>query len=365
MVNGNRIRQARELRAFTQHDLASHIGVNQSLIAQIEAGYKQPSQAVLESIAFRTGFPVQFFFQNDGPEFPLGSLLFRSHSSMGSQQRIQSWRYAEILNETIDRLSTHLEWRAIRLKRLKADPIKAAIATRSELGLSPDRPISNLTTTIEKAGVWVFVIPLDMEKSDAFSAWVGEEPCKPMVFLSSQRTGDRVRFSIAHELGHLVIHSSHQKEFREIEREANIFASEFLLPTEAMRIELVPPINLNKLARLKPKWGVSMQTLIQRAREMEAISQRQCHYLFQQINKLGWRKREPENLDIPIERPKTINKISELIYGFPLNTKKMASDLAYTPALINELVETGKSASKKLKEEANLSVESILKRREN
>src|SRR5690242_15131605 len=99
MINGERLRQARELHGFTQTELAERVQVEQSLIAQIEGGKKQPSERILEAIALATGFPPSFFKQMNGLDFPAGSLLFRAHAFVGKLQRAQAHRYAEVRSE--------------------------------------------------------------------------------------------------------------------------------------------------------------------------------------------------------------------------------------------------------------------------
>jgi len=71
-VNGDRVKQARELRAWTLDDLASRVGVKASAISQIESGLTQPTPAHLQAIALQTGFPPAFFRQPTVVDFPLG-----------------------------------------------------------------------------------------------------------------------------------------------------------------------------------------------------------------------------------------------------------------------------------------------------
>lgn len=338
MINGERIRQARELRGVTQQELAEQVGVNQSAIAQFEAGRTQPSLAVLQSISFTIGFPASFFQQENGPEFPLGSLLFRAHANISAQKKNQAWRYGELLNEVAEKMASRIEPRPLRLSRLSEDPITAARTTRSHLGLSPDRPIPNLTMLLERAGVSIFCVPIDLDERDAYSGWAGHDLNKPLIVMSSGRPGDRWRFSVAHELGHLVMHWSHRGEARELEEEANRFAGEFLLPESAMRIDLLPPVTLMSLAKLKPKWGVSIQTLMRRAKDLQIISPRRYQYLYQQLGAHGWRTKEPANLDIPLEQPRAFRKTAEVLYGFPIDTRKMAEELSFATSFVNELL---------------------------
>jgi len=77
----------------------------------------------------------------------------------------------------------------------------------------------------------------------------------------------------------------------------------------------VPPVTLATVAKLKPRWRVSIQALIRRARDLAIISDRQYHYLFQQLSARGWRKREPAQFDVAAEKPRAFRKMAEVLYG--------------------------------------------------
>src|SRR5713101_2742225 len=96
MINGYHIRQARELVRLTQTELADTVGTVQSSIAQIESGRLQPSEPLIEAIASRLGFPVSFFSREDPPNFPLGSLLFRSHVNMSAVEKAEISRLGQM-----------------------------------------------------------------------------------------------------------------------------------------------------------------------------------------------------------------------------------------------------------------------------
>jgi Zn-dependent peptidase ImmA (M78 family) len=143
---------------------------------------------------------------------------------------------------------------------------------------------------------------------------------------------------LAHELGHLVMHKTLPlTSVSEIEKDAQLFAAEFLMPSDEIRRDLLPPLTLTKVARLKPKWGVSMQALIVRARELDLISQRQYRYLFQQLAARGWRDAEPSNLDVPIERPRLIAKMAEVAYGSNV-VAKISSAMHLSQPVVEEIL---------------------------
>jgi len=341
MVNGERVRQARELRKLTQTELATRCLVEQAAIARIESGDLKPSDALVQAISEHMGFPVEFFHQPTGPDFPLGSLLFRAHLSTTLRERAEAYRYAQITYEIADTLAARMKPSVLRLPQgLDQAPADAAGITRSQLGLSPDTPVPNLLRVVETAGVLVLALPVDLEGRDAFSSWAGLDHKQPVIFLSANRPGDRVRWNIAHEVAHLVLHPTIKGQLALVERQADEFAAEFLMPEAAMRRELAPPITLDRVARLKPRWRVAVQSLVRRAHELEIISKRQYTYLFEQIGARGWRTHEPDHLAVPVEKPRALRKMAELIYGDPVNHQRMAKDMKMAPSFVKRLLDS-------------------------
>lgn len=339
MIYGDRIRQAREYHGLRQIALANLIGVDQSTIARIEAGEFEPSEQHLQAIALRTGFPPSFFRKPPGPEFPLGSLLFRAHVSATATQKGEAHRRGQLLYEVVHFMLCKVRAIPVNLPRLPGmDPTEAAKRTRAALGLSPDTPIGNLIHVLEKAGVLIIALPAYFDYIDAFSAWIGDEERRPVILLSTGKPGERLRLSVAHDTGHLVIHATNQGMPKQIEDQAFLFGGEFLLPAKAMHQEMVPPLTLTTLARLKPRWGVSIQALIQRALALNIITYRQRSYLFEQLSAQGWRTAEP--VFVPTEKPRAVRKMAELLYpGSPIDYQKLAADVSLSPRLVKEFLD--------------------------
>jgi Zn-dependent peptidase ImmA (M78 family)/transcriptional regulator with XRE-family HTH domain len=340
MIHGERVRQAREFRGLTQTQLGSRVGIEQSSVALIESGQRQPSQEVLEGIALQTGFPPAFFRLGPPPQFSVGSLLFRSQRSTAAWQRNQAQRYGEIVYESSLRMAARvITTNPLRLPKLDpgTPPEHAATLTRASLGLAPHRSVPHLINLIERSGVLVLALPIHLPKRDAFSLWTDSQPITPLIALSQGVPGDRLRFSVAHELGHLVIHSALRGSTEVIEREADRFASEFLMPESGVAPDLHPPVTLSRLAELKPRWGVSIQALAMRARSLGLISESQRAYLFRQISARGWRQREPVEL-VP-EKPRAYRKMAELLYGNPPDVRRLAYESSLPVSLVEEIVE--------------------------
>src|SRR5579872_219222 len=206
MINGDRIKQAREMRGMTQTELAERIQISRNALTHYEVGRYEPSEAVLDAIALQTGFPPAFFHQESSIDFPFGSLLFRARASITNKEKLKVHRYGQILFEMMYTLTQKFKDIPLRLPRQRIDPQTAAIMARSELGLSPDRPIENVIHAAERGGIRVLAMPEHIAGIDAYSVWAGFDEKRPAIIISVQVPGDRLRFSAAHELGHLVMH---------------------------------------------------------------------------------------------------------------------------------------------------------------
>lgn len=345
MINGDRIRQAREISGLTQADLGFKVGVSQSAIAQLESNSNQlifaPSESTVEAIAFHTRFPKSFFYQDSAPEFPLGSLLYRHRSSL--LKREDKYRFHQLGRLTYE-LADKMAAKGVRTPEVAIpkvtgeSPSVAARLTRAKLGLSPDTPVKNLLNRLEKSGVFVFILPDEISELDSYSVWADTEPRRPVIVLCGAKSGDRQRYNLAHELGHLVMHNSFPDGLKNVEREANIFAAALLLPKEAMVREIVPPVTLTTLAEMKPRWGVSIAALIERTLALDIITDRQARYLRKQIRDQGWDRTEPENLYIKPEKPRGLKRMAEVLHGIPVNARKVAAYNNARVSLVHEIL---------------------------
>ena len=340
-----RFKLVREIRGFTQIELVRRIEslngrhVAQSTVAEIETGRLVPSSDLAEAIGQATGFPLEFFELGDLREFPSGSLVFfRAKSVVTAKEEAQVRRHAQLAAEIVDVLSRRIDLLQCRIPQLtECAPTEAAQLTRSALGLSPDSPIDNLIRTIERAGVLLLALPISRDPVDAFSVWTGQRDQVPCIALLSDAPADRQRFSVAHELGHLVLHRSMRGSTALLEDEASRFASELLTPRAAMELEIVRPVTLFGLRDLKARWRVSMRMLINRAHEVGGITARQRSYLFMKMNATFGGRAEP-TLFLK-ERPRALHQMFEMVYGIPIDYETAAFDLHLAPQMIETMLQ--------------------------
>jgi Zn-dependent peptidase ImmA (M78 family)/transcriptional regulator with XRE-family HTH domain len=323
-VNGERVKQAREFIGITQSEFARKIGVTQAMVAHIEGGFKQPSDEVLAAIAHVAQLPVSYFRKGSLPELPAGWVLYRARAGASRKKLQRCHRHAQLILEIALELAKKVRTIPVRISTSTDSPEEAARRVRKVLGFAGTEPIQHLIRAVEKAGAIVLALPKD-EVADAFAVWVNG---LPVIALAETPAGDRLRLTVAHELGHLVMHEL-QTSDAELERQAYRFAAELLVPESAILCDFDKlGVSLQAVAQLKLKWGVSMQALIRRARDLDRITERQYHYLMQQMSARGWRTSEPSNLAITVEKPRLLRRMAELVHGDPIDYTAMAKDFS-------------------------------------
>lgn len=171
------------------------------------------------------------------------------------------------------------------------------IRDRWDLGMGP---IENLVEVLERHGI--LVLPYDMQSLgiDAIATWPRDGV--PVIFLARNAPPDRQRFTLAHELGHAIMHDLPREEQ---EAEADQFASEFLMPAEAIRQDLEQP-TFASLLQLKERWGVSMQALARRARDLNKMTERQYKSFSIEMSSTGMRGNEPGH--VSVEHPTLVRR---------------------------------------------------------
>ena len=314
MMNGLRLKQVREFLGLAQQELAQQLSVTQATVAYLEAGYQQPSEDLLSKICESTGFPQAFFEQTEIIEFPYGSLLYRSRAVIDASEKTRTNRYGQFMFEVAEKLSQKISPRHFPFPKGRIDGNTAASIVRSNLGYSPDRPIDDLIYDLEKNGVYIFKSPFHCSKIDAFSVWAGYDNKKPVVVLTKDVSADRVRWTVAHEFGHLILHPMLFGDLQEFEREADMFAAELLLPEVTMTHLVVEPFTLTRAARIKAKWKVSIQAIVRRAHELHLISDSSYKSLHVQMSQQKEKLQALSESDIP-EKPRSLRAMAERLYG--------------------------------------------------
>jgi Zn-dependent peptidase ImmA (M78 family) len=192
-------------------------------------------------------------------------------------------------------------------------PATIAAHVRNAWNLPPG-PIQNLTTAIESSGGIVVKCDFGAVKLDAFSQWPPGMP--PLFFVNVAASPDRCRFTLAHEIGHIIMHTMPTVD---LEREADEFASEFLMPKRDIVGYLGRPFSLERVAALKSYWKVAMSAIIRRAYDLGRISNSHYRALLTRMSRMGWRTQEPVPLDP--EEPTVLHSVLNLhtaVHGYSI-----------------------------------------------
>jgi Zn-dependent peptidase ImmA (M78 family) len=304
---------ARTFRGMTQAQLSEMVETAQSRVSRVEHGLADPDHELVEKLSRTLGFPKSFFYQHGNIYgLPVRHHRRRKQITKGTLDRIHAEISLRILNavnllRSVE-LDNQYEVPEFDLDDLRVTPSEAAKLVRERWAI-PRGPIPNLSKVLEDAGVLIFLCEFGVSEMDAVGMRIPNLP--PLMFVNTRMPVDRMRFTLAHELGHLVLHSLPRDD---MEMEADQFASEFLMPAEDIYVSLLN-ISLQTLALLKAIWRVSMGALLKRAQDLQAITSSSATRLYKMFSKYGWRRREPPELDLSPEPPTLLRQVLSFHVG--------------------------------------------------
>lgn len=298
-VNPEMLVVARESRGLTQEALyeLTQRAIKQATISKYETGVLPVSDEHLSILVKALDYPEQFFLQDDPVRWVgSGCMYNRKRQSLTATEYKRLLARTNVLRLSIWRLlrtiEIDVENKFIHLSLMEYGTAEKIAQLVRQLWNLPPGPIVNLTTAIESSGGIVIKSDFGTSKLDAFAQWPVGMP--PMFFVNQNVPPDRYRYTLSHEIGHIVMH---EHPTADMEREADIFAAEFLMPRHDIRSHLVRPFTLQKAAELKRHWRVAMSALIRRAHDLGTISATHYRMLMTQMSKHGFRTKEPVPLD--------------------------------------------------------------------
>ena len=310
LIHPEMIEVRRKMLGLSQKELASRVSITQGALSKIEQGLKPVTDEQIELFSSALECPKSLFFQKSrlygGPLS--ATPMFKKKASIGVK--------------VLDKLVAEINIRIIHLRKLlefidfepeyifpyydlddfDGNVEEIAKNVRKAWHL-PSGTIKNVISVLERAGC--IVMDCDMEHTglSGVSYYISGLP--PLIFINKNQSQDNYRFTLAHELGHLVMHRIPTPT---MEEEADRFAAEFLMPASDIKSDL-KEMTIEKAAYLKPFWRASMQSLICRAKTLKVITAGQENYLNRQMSLRGYRINEPVEIEILGERPTLINAI--------------------------------------------------------
>jgi len=329
---GERLKIARRAAGLSLEALAARVGVSKMAISKYERGLDMPGSSVLLGLARELGVKAEYFFRPTDIQFSASA--FRCRKSLPAKQksalaaRVQEWleRYVEAENIVDQVLSFSSPERLNRQVDSLEQVEEVALELRQVWDLGLD-PIENLCEVLEDHGIKVGVVD-GSAKFDAMLCHVDET--EPVMAVAEGKPGDRQRFSLAHELGHLVLQVP---DSIDREKAANRFAGAFLVPAQTAALELgqrrrrLGPFELHLL---KHKYGMSMQAWVYRAKDLGLISPSAAASFFRYFRRQGWHREEPGDA-YPSEEPQRLKRLVLRALAEDLITESRAAELLGRP----------------------------------
>jgi transcriptional regulator with XRE-family HTH domain len=264
--NPTRLTVARKRRGLTKAELAHHINVEWRSVSGFEAGEYPPASDTLANIAAALKFPIEFFYGDELEQLDPDIASFRAMKKMTAGQRDMALGEGAIALHLNKFIEERFELPAADLPDLSREPTPEAAAEslRRHWGIG-ELPIQNMVHLLEAKGVRIFSLAVEALEVDAFSMW---KASTPFIFLNNHKSAEHSRFDAAHELGHLVLHRHATPNGREAEREADAFASAFLMPRGSVIANAPKFPTLPTLIRLKKVRITSLAALNYRLHEL-------------------------------------------------------------------------------------------------
>jgi Zn-dependent peptidase ImmA (M78 family)/transcriptional regulator with XRE-family HTH domain len=325
MTLGQRIKQARKANNMSLRNLAEKAEISAMAISKYERDMDTPSSGVLLRLAQALGVSIDFLFRPYTVSVQLQA--YRKHAALGVkghesiQMRIQEWleRYLEVESFFQE------EERSVTLPVYSIHSIgqaeDAALALRENWNLGLD-PIENLTQVLEDRCIKVGLV----SGFEHFDACTFMADSIPVIVSKAELPGDRQRFNLGHELGHLILNV---KEGLDPESVCHRFVGAFLVPAQTARFELGSrrtTLDINELYMLKRKYGLSMQAWIFRAKDLGIISEKAAARLFKRFRANGWHRHEPGEA-LPPERPVRMERLIYRALAEDLISRSRAQEL--------------------------------------
>jgi Zn-dependent peptidase ImmA (M78 family)/transcriptional regulator with XRE-family HTH domain len=331
---GDRLTQARRARAMSASDLGGIANISSQSISKYENGHQTPRHEIVDRFVTVLGMPKQFFFREiDNSD--MRPVFWRAKLSAQTISLDRAMVRLEWLKEIIDYLGSYFDFPQLNLPNLDipqnpleldTDKIEAAAnAVRKHWGVS-NGPLPNCLENIEESGILVSRIHVRAEKVDAYSQWSDKFGIPFIVLSRDKASAVRQRFDSLHELGHILLHRgvtdahlNNRQTYKQLEKQADKFASFMLLPEQNFLDELYAP-TLDGMLSLKERWGVSVAAMIMRCKSLDLFDDDSARRMWMNYARRGWRDGEPYDGKTEKEQPYLIRRSFEMLISEGVQT---------------------------------------------
>lgn len=327
-INSNLLTLLRSSRGITQKELSLQTGIDTSLISKYEAGYNPILFETLKLIANALKYPISKLTDTSKRIYPPIS-HHRTKTKLNSLQEQQLDSIPVIRSLEIEELYKHIDLK-INIPKLSFEEVKnsspkeIADMCRTYWGI-PNGPIDNILIELESNGITIFEIDYKNKDYDGFSFWSNQG--YPLIFINKNLPLDRYRFTLAHELGHIIMH---RHGGLHIEKQADEFAGHFLISDDIL-LSLGDKVSFAKLSILKEKWGVSIQAIGHKLIYLKKVTK--IDEVYKKLYSKGYsKKKEPPLYSWERKQPTLLRNICRF-FSSDLNwtLKDFASSLSLLP----------------------------------
>ncbi|MGS0725249.1 XRE family transcriptional regulator [Shewanella sp. 0m-11] len=353
---GERLRLARLLKGCTLQELGDAVAVTRQSIHQYESDSRAPAKDVANALAEFLKVSPEFFALALSGDVKPEQCHFRKRQTTpaGVKNRVQA--YSTVLEQLVAELHEHLDLPENRFNLVDNTKIpeltstiieKIAEGARVRWGLTPDAPIDNMINVVENQGAIVTCFDGVSDKVDALSV---NRRFPIIIRNTAKESACRMRFDIAHECGHLVMHDGVETGCKQTEREADAFASAFLFPRKSFAREFPAclssngSINWKEVYNLKMRWKMSARAIIFRAHFLGFINAQQYRSANVWFSQTRQTRSEKFDDKIPLEVPHVLEESLKILNEhLGVSFKMLAGKLGVQPELLSEI--TGVSYS--------------------
>jgi Zn-dependent peptidase ImmA (M78 family)/DNA-binding XRE family transcriptional regulator len=326
---GERLRLARVAQGLTLDELGERVGATRQYLNQLEQGTKVPTEQMVAALAAAVGVTPRFFGLTTKGGVRPEQCHFRKQRTTPMSVISQVLARGTLLDRFIDALDRELELPKVSFPDIQVTSLaeieEAAEETRRVWKLGSG-PISSMMRVVENAGAIVSFFSGVSERVDALSI---DRP-RPMIIRSEAKPAAvRLRFDLAHECGHLVMHRGIETGDKTTESQANRFASAFLLPRSSFIHEFARGrlLNWQAIFAMKLRWKVSAAAIIRRAFDLGIISADQYRTGYIHLSKTGQKKVERYDDQITAEEPELLQSaMAALDRAFPGAVRRLAAE---------------------------------------
>lgn len=345
---------ARELRNYTGKDFSEIMGVSRTTLSNWENGNRVPDFGTTRKISSKLRVPYAFLTTPQNIAKASEMAMYRTRVAVPKKMKLSFERSMQIYEKVIRITRGYLSLPEYKLENINSNNhsfrvlddeyiVEKANQVRKYFQLG-DGPISNIAALMERAGIQLAYVERPGTGVHALTEKLNDDF---FVLLNvSDQSAVRIRFSLAHELGHIILHSGYGENVynnnelhKRLELEANFFAGCLLLPKDGFLLDVVRP-TLGGLIPLKPHWLVSIQTMAVRLNQLNIINGAQETLIFKEISRKYSRQAEPFDFGpnkIKIEKPAMINSAVKFAEKNNLPLLNQLSKCGFTTEYLSDL----------------------------